>query len=36
VRRLVYLAPARRDLADIFDYITRRSGSLAIGQGFVD
>ena len=36
MRRLVYLAPARRDLADIQEYITRRSGSLAIGQGFVD
>jgi toxin ParE1/3/4 len=36
VRRLVYLASARRDFADILEYITRESGSLAIGRGFVD
>jgi toxin ParE1/3/4 len=36
VRRLVYLASARRDFAAILDYITRQSGSLAIGRGFVD
>jgi toxin ParE1/3/4 len=35
VRKLVYLASARRDFADILDYITRESGSLATGQGFV-
>jgi len=36
VRQLVYLASARRDLADILDYITRASGSLAIGRRLVD
>jgi plasmid stabilization system protein ParE len=36
VRRLVYLASARRDLASILDYITRQSGSLAVGRGFTD
>jgi toxin ParE1/3/4 len=36
VRQLVYLASARRDFADILDFITRESGSLAIGRGFVD
>jgi toxin ParE1/3/4 len=36
VRQLVYMASARRDLANILDYITRTSGSLAIGQQFVD
>jgi hypothetical protein len=30
VRQLVYLASARRDFADILEYITRESGSLAI------
>lgn len=34
--RLVYLTLARRDFADIPKYITRESGSLAIGRGFVD
>jgi len=34
LRRLVYLAAARRDLASILDYITRQSGSLAVGRGF--
>jgi toxin ParE1/3/4 len=33
--RLVYLASARRDLASILDYITRESGSLAVGRRFV-
>ncbi len=36
MRRLVYLAAAHRDLAKILEYITRESGSLAIGRGFVD
>jgi len=36
VRQLVYLAAARRDFADILDHISRESGSLAIGRGFVD
>jgi len=36
VRQLVYLAAARRDFADILEYITRQSGSLTIGRGFVD
>jgi toxin ParE1/3/4 len=36
VRQLVYLASARRDFSGILDYITRESGSLAIGRGFVD
>ena len=36
MRQLVYLAAARRDFADILEYITRESGSLAIGRGFVD
>ena len=35
MRQLVYLASARRDLADILDYITRTSGNLVIGQRFV-
>jgi plasmid stabilization system protein ParE len=35
VRRLVYLAAARRDFADILEFITRESGSLTIGRGFV-
>ncbi len=34
--RLVYLASARRDFAAILEYITRQSGSLAVGQGFVE
>ena len=36
MRQLVYLAAARRDLADILEYITRESGSLTVGRGFVD
>jgi plasmid stabilization system protein ParE len=36
VPRLVYLTSARRDFADILKYITKESGSLAIGRGFVD
>jgi toxin ParE1/3/4 len=36
VRRRVYLASARRDIGDILEYVTRESGSLAIGRGFVD
>lgn len=36
MRQLVYLASARRDFADILEYITRESGSLAVGLGFVD
>jgi plasmid stabilization system protein ParE len=36
VRRLVYLASARRDLVEILEYITRQSGSVAIGRRFVD
>ncbi len=36
MRQLVYLASARRDLADILEYITRTSGSLTTGQRFVD
>ncbi len=34
MRRLVFLASARRDLADILEYVTRESGSLAVGRGF--
>ncbi len=36
MRRLVYLASARRDLVAILVYLTRESGSPAIGRGFVD
>jgi plasmid stabilization system protein ParE len=36
VRRLVYLAAARRDFGGILDYVTRSSGSLAIGLAFVN
>jgi plasmid stabilization system protein ParE len=36
VRQLVYLASARRDLADIFDYIARESGSRVIGRRFIE
>jgi toxin ParE1/3/4 len=36
VRGLTYLASARRDFADILDFITRESGNLAIGRGFVE
>jgi len=34
VRRVRYLASARRDLGDIQDYITQTSGSLAVGEKF--
>ena len=36
MRRLVYLASARRDFGDILEYITRESGHLSIGRGFVE
>ncbi len=36
MRRLVYLAAAQRDLLSILDYITRESGSVAIGSAFTD
>lgn len=36
MRRLVYLAAARRDLATILAFITRESGSLALARTFVD
>jgi toxin ParE1/3/4 len=36
VRQLVYLASARRDFTDILEYITRESGHLSVGRGFVD
>ena len=36
MRRLVYLAAAERDLVSILEYITRESGSLAVGRGFTD
>ena len=36
MRRLVYTAAAQDDLTDILEYITRESGSLAIGQKFTD
>lgn len=36
MRRLVYLAAARRDLVSILEYITRESGNLAIAQRFVE
>jgi toxin ParE1/3/4 len=36
VRRLVYLATTSRDLAAIQAYITRESGSLAVGRQFVE
>lgn len=35
MRKLVWLASARRDLANVLDYLTRESGSLPIAQGFV-
>lgn len=35
MRRLVYLAAARRDLVSIFDYVARESGSIEVGRGFV-
>jgi toxin ParE1/3/4 len=34
-RRLRYLRSAKSDLVDIFSYIARESGSLAIGRQFV-
>jgi toxin ParE1/3/4 len=36
VRQLVYLTSAHHDLIDILQYITRESGSLAVGRAFVD
>ncbi len=36
MRKLVYLAAAQRDFADILDYITKESGSLAVGRGFTN
>ena len=36
MRRLVYLAAAQRDLVSILEYITRESGSVAIGVAFTD
>ena len=36
MRRLVYLAAAQRDLVSILEYITRESGSLAVGVAFTD
>ena len=36
MRRLVYLTAARQDLTDILRYITLESGSLSIGQAFVE
>jgi len=36
VRRLVYLAAAEHDLVSILEYITRESGSVAIGAAFTD
>jgi len=36
VPRLVYLASARRDLLAILEYITRESGSLAVGRRFTE
>lgn len=35
MRRLTYLALARRDLVDAVSYITHESGSLAVGRAFV-
>lgn len=34
MRRLVYLASARRDFVDILEHITKESRSLATGQRF--
>jgi plasmid stabilization system protein ParE len=34
-RKLHYLAPARRDLADIQRHLTKESGSVAISEAFV-
>lgn len=36
MRRLVYGSAARRDLEAILDYVTRESGSLAVGLRFTD
>lgn len=36
MRRLVYLAAAQRDLVAILDYVTRESGSAAVGLGFAE
>lgn len=36
MRQLVYLASAQHDLTDILQYLTRESGSLAVGRAFVD
>lgn len=36
MRRLVYLTAARRDLVDILEFITRESGSLAVGASFTN
>lgn len=36
MRQLVYLASAQQDLTDILRYITRESGSLAVGRAFID
>jgi plasmid stabilization system protein ParE len=36
VRRLVYLASARRDLSEILKYISRESGSVTTGRRFAE
>jgi toxin ParE1/3/4 len=36
LRRLVYLTSARQDFRDILRYISKESGSRAIGRAFVD
>jgi plasmid stabilization system protein ParE len=36
VRRLVYLASARRDLVAILEFISREAGSVAVGRAFTD
>jgi toxin ParE1/3/4 len=36
VRRLVYLAGARRDLLAILRYVSRDAGSVKVGRRFVD
>jgi toxin ParE1/3/4 len=36
VRRLVYLTSAERDLASIYRYIARESGSRAVARRFVE
>ena len=36
MRRLAYLASARRDLSDILEYITEERGTLVIGRRFVE